>query len=311
MHDVIRVARIKGPNDLIQAVPYLVGFTPVESIVVLALNDDAKVVFTARLDLGDNLSEALWPLVPRTEATKAVLVAFGTSRGEVKRALTAAKHRATVPIVDLLWVHDQRWGSLDCDKYGCCPREGTALTDTVSAAVTELIAAGSAPLSSREELAAEIAPKACDESLAAMSARANSLPAMTEPDELLAVDMVTFSVARRFSDMVSVPAGRDKAWLRLESADFDTRQAFAGRLREVARRCPAAARVPSLFLAAWVAWRLGEGARANLAVDAALAIDPDYSPARLLRHAIISGVDPHKLPSLDPTVVSRVSSLDD
>ena len=46
------------------------------------------------------------------------------------------------------------------------------------------------------------------------------------------------------------------------------------------------------FLLAFVAWQSGDGALANVALDRALADDPRYSMALLLRQVIIAGAPP-------------------
>jgi hypothetical protein len=54
-----------------------------------------------------------------------------------------------------------------------------------------------------------------------------------------------------------------------------------------------AARVPGpAALLAFTAWQCGEGALANIAIDRALAADPGYSMALLLRDVIDAGVPP-------------------
>jgi Domain of unknown function (DUF4192) len=45
-------------------------------------------------------------------------------------------------------------------------------------------------------------------------------------------------------------------------------------------------------LLAFTAWQNGDGALANLALDRALADDPGYSMARLLRDALTAGFPP-------------------
>ena len=47
-----RTLHVNGPADLLGAVPYLLGFHPEESLVIIGLNK-TKVVVTARLDLAD------------------------------------------------------------------------------------------------------------------------------------------------------------------------------------------------------------------------------------------------------------------
>jgi hypothetical protein len=46
----------------------------------------------------------------------------------------------------------------------------------------------------------------------------------------------------------------------------------------------------------FAAWRAGEGALANVALDRALAADPHYSMARLLQELFISGLPPWSVP---------------
>jgi hypothetical protein len=62
---------------------------------------------------------------------------------------------------------------------------------------------------------------------------------------------------------------------------------------ELARRAviPDFATAP-YTLAAWAAWALGRGAVVRLALDRALAIDPGYSFALLIREGLLRGVPP-------------------
>jgi hypothetical protein len=59
----------------------------------------------------------------------------------------------------------------------------------------------------------------------------------------------------------------------------------------VRRATPAYLPAPASLLA-FTAWQCGEGALANIAVDRALAADPGYSLARLLRDVMDAGVPP-------------------
>jgi hypothetical protein len=51
---------------------------------------------------------------------------------------------------------------------------------------------------------------------------------------------------------------------------------------------------PAASLLAFTAWQSGNGALANVALDRALADDPRYSMATLLREAIDGGAPPEK-----------------
>jgi hypothetical protein len=63
-------------------------------------------------------------------------------------------------------------------------------------------------------------------------------------------------------------------------------------------------------LLAFVAWQSGNGALANVALDRALADDPKYSMARLLRETIDAGVPPSmaRLPMTPEQVAASYDS---
>jgi hypothetical protein len=65
-------------------------------------------------------------------------------------------------------------------------------------------------------------------------------------------------------------------------------------------------------LLAFVAWQSGNGALANVALDRALADDPCYSMARLLRQAVDSGAPPSlaRLPMTPEEVAASYDQLE-
>ena len=82
---------------------------------------------------------------------------------------------------------------------------------------------------------------------------------------------------------------RDDAWARMEPAHRD---AHLRLWTDVARRAqPGYVAAPAALLA-FVAWQSGDGALANVALDRALADDPRYSMALLLRQVITAGAPP-------------------
>jgi Domain of unknown function (DUF4192) len=82
---------------------------------------------------------------------------------------------------------------------------------------------------------------------------------------------------------------RDDAWARMDPAHADAhRQLWI----DVVRRAqPGYVAAPAALLA-FVAWQSGDGALANVALDRALADDPRYSMATLLRQVISAGAPP-------------------
>jgi hypothetical protein len=76
---------------------------------------------------------------------------------------------------------------------------------------------------------------------------------------------------------------------------------------DMVRRAPARYRAPPASLLAFTAWQEGNGALANVALDAALGDDPRYSIAGLLRAALDSGAPPAlaRLPMTPEQVMDR------
>jgi Domain of unknown function (DUF4192) len=84
-------------------------------------------------------------------------------------------------------------------------------------------------------------------------------------------------------------AVRDDAWSRM---DPGFRTAHLRLWTDVVRRAAPAYLPAPASLLAFTAWQSGEGALANIAIDRALAADPGYSLAQLLRDIMDAGVPP-------------------
>jgi hypothetical protein len=82
---------------------------------------------------------------------------------------------------------------------------------------------------------------------------------------------------------------RDDAWCRMDPAQRKEHLRLWTDLTRLARPGYVA---PPAALLAFVAWQSGNGALANVALDRALADNPGYPMARLLRQAIDSGAPP-------------------
>src|ERR1700712_303025 len=163
--------RLSSPSEVLAAVPYLIGFQPQRSIVVLSLRQK-QVGLTMRLDLDMPPAELRSIVVARLEADgadTAVLIFFDPAPGargqrpgaQLARGLIRAVRRAKMEVQDALGVREGRFWSYLCTQPGCCPPEGRPLpvagsTDH-SKVTSTFVAIGSAPMSSREELCASIA----------------------------------------------------------------------------------------------------------------------------------------------------------
>lgn len=292
---------ITGPAALVEAVPYLLGFTPTDSLVIVGLAANTVAV-TARVDLEgltpEQISELAHTLRNKADATAMIALTYGPTADPEPVAAAALQ------LGDHLRVAEGRYWSLTCPIEGCCPSEGRPIP-RAGAVAAEFVINGHAPMASRDDLATVLQPdEGQGRRLSAELERARAELAdnelATASDTLLGAD---HRPDRRWSDGETVCLGaaltaypvRDAAWMAIEDGSLDGRDLFA----HLARTLPAGHRAPALFLFAWKTWRLGYGALASVAVGRALDDDPDYTAARLLEEALTQAIDPRRMPRLE------------
>ncbi|HTY73908.1 MAG TPA: DUF4192 domain-containing protein [Actinomycetes bacterium] len=316
------VLRLSGPPDVLAALPYLVGFPPTESVVAIGLHGRRKRLrVTLRVDLAgaeaavaDGLVEApshpaaLAAALSRAGASRVVLVVVtdraeeGLTAADLVSVLAGELEARRIEVEDAVLARGDRWFSYLCHNPACCPPEGTPLPgdDRVAA---ELALAGEAPFRSRADVEALVAPEQGIRRQA-VEAAVDALLAVgpSGPD---AVDERT-SLRTAFRTVVSGrPLEAQNAalcllWLtgsHVRDACLNPTTGPEGEaaLRlwcELARLAPADLVSAPATLAAFVALCRGQGALANAALDEALADDPGYTLAQLLRHIATAGIPP-------------------
>src|SRR5687767_12382074 len=128
--------RLRSPGELLAAVPYLLGFAPSNSIMVICLAQ-SRIGLTQRLDLpaagqGEAVVASLMPALLREHPDQVLLIACEDRAGasaEAVDAMTAKLEAAGIPVHDRLVVQDGTWRSVDCRDPSCCPPEGQAVPD--------------------------------------------------------------------------------------------------------------------------------------------------------------------------------------
>ena len=169
--------RVTGPADLVAAMPYLVGFEPVRSVVVVSLRGARlRCGLVARVDVplpGDvnPWADGLVSFVLQDQPREVVVLVHHDRRWRASRrpfgpAVEALERRfadAGVALKDALYVTPERfWSYLCCDPR-CCPPEGRALEPGRSSAiVASYVAEGKAPLTDREAVLAQLDPGPAD-----------------------------------------------------------------------------------------------------------------------------------------------------
>jgi hypothetical protein len=160
----ISLPAVKTPTDVLAVVPYLLGFTPERSIVVIAMRD-RRVVFQARADVPETdeiaaMAGHLATVVARQRVDSALIVAYGadadvTPTVEVLRESLEARR---VRVSDALRADGGRYWSYVCKRPECCPPSGTPYDVATTALAAEATYAGLSPAASRRDLEARLAP---------------------------------------------------------------------------------------------------------------------------------------------------------
>ncbi|WP_240137878.1 DUF4192 domain-containing protein [Streptomyces sp. MUM 178J] len=143
---------LRGPAELVDALPYVLGFHPTDSIVMVALHG-SRGRFGGRLRLGiprasqewaavaEQLAECLVEGSERRGARPDGIVVFlcqdppegGSGRQVMERLRPLAQKLRTacgaldVPVYEALCVSDGRYWSYCCPDARCCPPEGNPL----------------------------------------------------------------------------------------------------------------------------------------------------------------------------------------
>ncbi|MER7921042.1 MULTISPECIES: DUF4192 family protein [unclassified Streptomyces] len=158
---------LRTPAELADALPYLLGYRPEDSMVLVAVHDSGgKGRFGGRARLGIPAQEEDWEEAARQLARGLVtsserrgarperLVAYvcqepapGERGRDVKRRLARLAHLLRiqcgdldVPVIEALCVSDGRYWSYCCPVADCCPEDGTPMglpgTSVLAAAAT-------------------------------------------------------------------------------------------------------------------------------------------------------------------------------
>ena len=321
--------RATSPRELLALVPHLLGFQPAKSLVVIGTTPPrGQVRLTLRYDLPDppdrdtaaEIARHATGVLAAQRIETAAAVGYGPGPlvTPVADALRNRAEKTGLEIPEFLRAEDQRYWSYLCPNLACCPPEGTPY-DTGDAVAGAEAVSERPVLASREELAATLAPVTGTEGELMVQAtrraeehaarlidrvtRAENRGAARRAIAAAGVEAVTGAVAACQRGERS-PAGDEAAWLTVVLQDLRVRDDAWCRMEPGHRKAhlrlwtdltrlaqPGYVAAPASLLA-FTAWQSGNGALANVALDRALADNPQYTMAQLLRQAIDSGAPP-------------------
>ena len=348
--DTAEPARVRAgsPEELLAIVPHLLGFVPGNSLIVIGVMPPNHLIkVTLRYDLPDppgagvaaDIAAHAVGVIGSQRLASLIAVGYGPPMlvDSVADALRAAAGTAGIDIMDILRVAGGRYWSYLCADEACCPAAGTPFDLGAHAA---LAGAGYPVLADRSAVAARVAPLGGG---AAESMRQATRRAERHVSQLLAKvrKSARLGAARRVIAAEGLSAVgamiatyrsggtyttdyqlawitvalrdlrvRDDAWARMDPAHLDAHRRL---WIDMTRRAqPGYVAAPASLLA-FVAWQAGDGALANVALDRALADEPGYSMALLLRQVITAGAPPAlaRLPMTPQEVAASYDDADD
>ena len=324
---------LTSPHDLLAAIPFLIGYHPENSLVLVALKDDT-VGMALRVDMPTDIALESYDLLAshfqREAADAALVVAYVDSHTDPEPVLintSAALLRAGISIKESLIVSDGRYRSMLCHDSECCPPLGSPIPDIDSSriAAEHVIAGHPMPFANVSGLVQSIAalPTAMEERWQRevqtfwVESDSENLLDLQRDGATAVIDLageytqgrgaedreLTARVIGRISDIQV----RDFA---LGSHNAETADAYWQMWRELLLIAPRGFVAPIASIFAALAYERGEGALAHKALDRALADDDRYSLALLLRRVFTAGWPPQSFSAmraeLHPKVVAGI-----
>ena len=324
---------LTSPHDLLAAIPFLIGYHPENSLVLVALKDDT-VGMAMRVDMPTDIAPESYDLLAshfqREAAEAALLVAYVDAQTDPEPVLintSAALLRAGISIKESLIVSDGRYRSMLCHDSECCPPLGSPIPDIDSSriAAEHVIAGHPMPYANVLGLVQSIAalPSAMEESWQRevqgfwVEGDSENLLDLQRDGATALIDLAgeytqgrgaeDRELAARVIGRLSDIQVRDFA---LGSHNDETADAYWQMWRDLLLIAPRGFVAPIASIFAALAYERGEGALAHKALDRALADDERYSLALLLRRVFTAGWPPQSFSAmraeLHPKVVAGI-----
>lgn len=313
---------LRSPDALLAAIPYLLGFAPRSSAVLVWLAD-GRLLLTQRLDLPTRQGEAsewmvaAWGHAAADQADEMIVIIYadGDGQGWLVDLVIDRAAQDGIGIRDALRTTGEQWWSYLCSDAECCGPDGRVLAASAREYVgAELTVLGVAPMPDRESVAAALGPDPARQR-ATRDAMQELAPGLA-PGEgrerwrddaidriLAALGVLTGAGPGRDSagqaarDAVVVTGladvrVRDTVLWEIARLDDGELRSVLSRLVRAMRAAPSGAIAPVATSCALTAWLSGDGARAVMCVERALQDDDEYSLAHLVGASLRSGLPP-------------------
>ena len=317
--------QIDGPANLLATVPYLLGFNPEKSLVIVAVKGQHdQVVVSMTLDLPDKIDDLdanfmnnLKETLKRSGADGLVAIFYVETNPQKLQSISdllMTEISSEFHVRDILWVCDYKWASYLCSDQSCCPQEGRELEiDKPSMAQTELVLAGRSVAPKKSDLKDFLESTTVNQELIPYLSQFARQKAKAEHSKTLekwestqfkfltskkAIQDLDLKLsARLLFGLTDIPI-RDALLahhIELAQINEDPNQylfQLAQNWAQVAKISPNTFRSPICTCIAVFMWQAGEGILARSAIEFALAQDPQFHLAKLINNALDSGMPP-------------------
>jgi hypothetical protein len=293
-----------SPDDLLNALPHVLGFEPRESIIAVPFRALGGTP-TARVDIPRTAEDqrqvisALRNAYARNARPGALvaIVCITDDRRAAERTsgdVCTALELAGISVSLRLWATDQRWVELNSGQAGI------RTSDSARRIAAEAAYAGVArPAPTRQALADALVGDHAPVAAVLDEARQTAQVSGTRAEHLWAVGRLaqfhddgvrlTDSEAARLLVALEHKPTRDALWTDMSRANATTHVTL---WTDLTRRAPDEVRTPAATMLAFSSWLNGDGAKAWCALDQIPADGPPYLMAALLATALQNAISP-------------------
>jgi uncharacterized protein DUF4192 len=315
------VTTMSGPGDVAVMIPYLLGFQPVESLVLVALQGPRKRFGPVlRVDLveGPGLRHEQVGRAVRAmsdnDVARVVVAAVSTDASRADPQARQAMVRlalADIAVEDAFRADGSRWWSYVCGNPHCCSPAGTPYDAGTARVAAEAVMAGMAFEPDRDALRRHLAPDTPEvrSQVAAAVAALGECPAarpwtsegaiesavsrgLAAPAELSPADTAWLALA------VQAPDGAGRAMAMIQR---DTAGEHYELWRRVTTQVDDDLLAPVACLAGFAAWLHGYGVLASHAVERVLGVAPGHPFALLIADLLDQAINPSSWPMPGPS----------
>ncbi len=308
---------LTNPHDLLAAVPFMIGYHPHDSLVIVAIRENS-IGLAMRIDYPTELVPAFIDILIKhlyQEGADSALVSAYTSAENpgaerILQEVTDQISGAGIEVREALLVQDGRWRSTLCHDQQCCPPEGNLLPDPADSLVTvERVVEGRAlPFSNLDEMKSSLHSKGINPELIRAISEVRRIDysdpncsALQASGAMALNDLVQEFSQKGMSSDVELTAHVLVRLCDLHIRDYglgmandENREKLLALWRWLASIAPHPLAAAPATLYAELLYEVGDGALAMRALERACEDDPEYSLAKLLRRAFAAGWPPSR-----------------